>query len=40
VAKFKDEFIAKGAPDEIPRVTDTKGAAPMHQMKIAASSQH
>ena len=40
VAKFKDEFVAKGAADENRRAKEGKGAGPMHEMKIAASSQH
>jgi len=39
VAKFKDEFVAKGAADEERRAKEAKGAGPRHEMKIAAS-QH
>jgi NADH-quinone oxidoreductase subunit F len=39
VAKFKDEFVAKGAADEERRAKE-KGAGPTHEMKIAASPQH
>jgi NADH-quinone oxidoreductase subunit F len=37
VAKFKDEFVAKGAADEAKRAT--QGAGPTHELKIAASPQ-
>jgi NADH-quinone oxidoreductase subunit F len=37
VAKFKDEFIAKGAADE--DLQATQGAGPRHEMKVAASAQ-
>lgn len=37
VAKFRDEFIAKGAADEAKRAKEIKDAAPMHEMNIAAS---
>jgi NADH-quinone oxidoreductase subunit F len=37
VAKFKDEFIAKGAADEERRAKEVKGAGPLREMKIAAS---
>src|SRR5213594_3921351 len=36
VAKFKDEFIARGAADE-ERANETKGAGPSAEMKLAAS---
>jgi NADH-quinone oxidoreductase subunit F len=39
VAKFKDEFVAKGVADEERRAKESKGAGPTHEMKIAAS-QH
>jgi NADH-quinone oxidoreductase subunit F len=39
VAKFKDEFIAKGAADEERRAKEAKGAGPSAEMKIAASPQ-
>jgi NADH-quinone oxidoreductase subunit F len=39
VAKFRDEFIAKGTADENRRAKESKGAGPTHEMKIAAS-QH
>ncbi len=40
VAKFKDEFVAKGAADEARREQEkTKGAGPMREMKLAASPQ-
>lgn len=37
VAKFRDEFIAKGAADEAKRAKEIKDAAPAHEMNIAAS---
>jgi NADH-quinone oxidoreductase subunit F len=37
VAKFKDEFVAKGAADEARRAA--QGAGPTHELKIAASPQ-
>jgi NADH-quinone oxidoreductase subunit F len=40
VAKFRDEFVAKGAADEERRAKEAKGAGPTHEMKIAASPQH
>jgi NADH-quinone oxidoreductase subunit F len=40
VAKFKDEFVAKGAADEARRAKESKGAGPGLEMKLAASSQH
>ncbi len=40
VAKFKDEFVAKGAADEARRAESGKGAGPNHEMKIAASPQN
>jgi NADH-quinone oxidoreductase subunit F len=39
IAKFKDEFIAKGAADEERRAKEAKGADLAHEMRIAAS-QH
>ncbi|HEX3798407.1 MAG TPA: NADH-quinone oxidoreductase subunit NuoF [Verrucomicrobiae bacterium] len=36
VAKFKDEFVAKGAADEAKRAAG-QGAGPTHDLKIAAS---
>jgi NADH-quinone oxidoreductase subunit F len=39
VAKFKDEFVAKGAADEQRRAKEAKGAGPKAEMKLAAS-QH
>ncbi len=38
VAKFKDEFVAKGAADEAKRAAS--GAGPTKELKIAASPQH
>ena len=38
VAKFKDEFAAKGAADEERRAKEAKDAGPVHEMKRAASS--
>src|SRR6185503_14883752 len=38
VAKFKDEFVARGAADEERRAKETKGAGPTREMKIAASA--
>jgi NADH-quinone oxidoreductase subunit F len=38
VAKFKDEFVAKGAADEAKRAAG-QGAGPTHDLKIAASPQ-
>lgn len=40
VAKFKDEFVARGAADEERRAKETKGAGPTGDLKIAASPQH
>jgi NADH-quinone oxidoreductase subunit F len=40
VAKFKDEFVAKGVADENRRAKETKGAGPSAEMKLAASPQH
>jgi NADH-quinone oxidoreductase subunit F len=40
VAKFKDEFVAKGAADEERRAKKSKGAGPGMEMKLAASQQH
>lgn len=37
VAKFRDEFIAKGAADEAKRAKEIKDAAPTHEMNIADS---
>jgi len=37
VAKFKDEFIAKGKADEARRAAKASGAGPSAEMKIAAS---
>jgi NADH-quinone oxidoreductase subunit F len=37
VAKFKDEFVAKGAADEKRRAKEAKGAEPTHKMKITAN---
>jgi NADH-quinone oxidoreductase subunit F len=37
VAKFKDEFIAKGAADEARRAKEAKGAGPTIEKKLAAS---
>jgi len=39
VAKFKDEFIAKGQADEDRRAAAAAGAGPSNEMKIAASAQ-
>ncbi len=39
VARFKDEFVAKGTADEERRAKETKGAGPTHEMKITAN-QH
>jgi hypothetical protein len=39
VAKFKDEFVAKGAADEERRAKEAKGAGPAIEKKLAAS-QH
>jgi NADH-quinone oxidoreductase subunit F len=40
VAKFKDEFVDKGAADEERRAKKSKGAGPGMEMKLAASQQH
>jgi NADH-quinone oxidoreductase subunit F len=40
VAKFKDEFVAKGAAAEERRAKEAKGAGPTAEMKLAASPQH
>ncbi len=37
VAKFKDEFVAKGAADEERRAKEVKGAGQKHETTIAAS---
>ena len=39
VAKFKDEFIARGEADEKRRASQISGAGPTGEMKIAASPQ-
>jgi NADH-quinone oxidoreductase subunit F len=39
VAKFKDEFVAKGAADEERRAKEAKSAEPKREMKVAASAQ-
>src|SRR6266481_660915 len=40
VAKFKDEFVARGEADEAKRATtQTRGAGPVAELKIAASPQ-
>jgi NADH-quinone oxidoreductase subunit F len=39
VAKFKDEFVAKGAADEERRAKESTGAGPGADLKIAASPQ-
>jgi NADH-quinone oxidoreductase subunit F len=39
VAKFKDEFVAKGAADEERRARESKPAGPTRELKIAASPQ-
>ncbi len=40
VAKFKDEFVAKGAADEERRTKEAKGAGPTHEKTITASAHH
>jgi len=40
VAKFKDEFIAKGAADEERRAKEVKDAGPNLEKKLAVSSPH
>ena len=40
VAKFKDEFVARGAADEERRAQESKSAGSMPEMKIAASPHH
>src|SRR5256885_150140 len=40
VKKFKDEFEAKGAPDEERRAKKAKGAGSSSEMELAASPQH
>ena len=40
VAKFKDEFVAKGTADEEHRGRVLLGAGPTSEMKLAASPQH
>jgi len=37
VAKFKDEFIAKGAADEARRAKEAKGTESANEMKLVAS---
>jgi NADH-quinone oxidoreductase subunit F len=39
VAKFKDEFVAKGAADEQRRAKEAPGAGPGAEVKLAASPQ-
>jgi hypothetical protein len=39
VAKFKDEFIAKGAADEERRAKETKGVGPASEFTITANPQ-
>ena len=40
VAKFKEEFEARGAADEARRAKESKGAGPSSEIKLAASPQH
>ncbi|MGD0614857.1 MAG: NADH-quinone oxidoreductase subunit NuoF [Verrucomicrobiota bacterium] len=40
VAKFREEFVAKGAADEERRGKEPQGAGPTPEMKLAASPQH
>jgi NADH-quinone oxidoreductase subunit F len=40
VAKFKEEFVARGAADEERRAKESKGSGPSLEMKLAASPQH
>jgi NADH-quinone oxidoreductase subunit F len=40
VAKFKDEFVAKGAADEERRAKESKGSGQSLEMKLATSPQH
>jgi NADH-quinone oxidoreductase subunit F len=40
VAKFRDEFVAKGAADEERRAKEPKGFGPGQEMKLTASQQH
>jgi NADH-quinone oxidoreductase subunit F len=40
VAKFKDEFVARGTADEERRAKEAQGAGPTSELKIAASPQH
>jgi NADH-quinone oxidoreductase subunit F len=40
VAKFKDEFVARGAADEERRTKEAKGAWATPEMKIASSLRH
>src|SRR5579863_7780164 len=40
IAKFKDEFVEKGAADEARRAAAAPGAGPTGELKIAASPQH
>ena len=40
VAKFKDEFVAKGKADEARRAKEARGAGPAVELKLAASPQH
>jgi NADH-quinone oxidoreductase subunit F len=40
VAKFKDEFVAKGAADEERHAKESKGSGPGQELKLPASQQH
>jgi NADH-quinone oxidoreductase subunit F len=40
VAKFRDEFVARGAADEERRSKEAKGAGPTSELEIAVSAQH
>jgi NADH-quinone oxidoreductase subunit F len=40
VAKFKEEFVAKGKADEIRRATQVGEAGPMAEFKSAANARH
>jgi NADH-quinone oxidoreductase subunit F len=37
VAKFKDEFVARGVADEERRVMESKGADPVHHPRVTAN---
>ena len=40
VGKFKDEFVARGAADEVHRASQLKDVGSKHETKVATSPQH